>query len=128
MDKVKRIHEDFHLGICVKLSKDLFGFAKDLVMIFVYIPPEGATVYSKLEDKNDIVILEKLVSNIHEAHECYIGICGDLNARTSVPRNSCDTQKNGFGLSLIELCNDLNVHIVNGRVDGDLHGEFTCVT
>ena len=79
-------------------------------------------------------------------------IAGDLNARTggltdfildnyddsssdqldydefSQQRNSKDMQANNFGRVLVDLCCKLNVHILNGRFDGDKYGEFTCCT
>ena len=41
-------------------------------------------------------------------------------------RESKDKTNNAFGLSLIELCKNYGIHIINGRSQNDLHGEITC--
>ncbi|CAC5366157.1 unnamed protein product [Mytilus coruscus] len=41
-------------------------------------------------------------------------------------RNSCDKTKNHFGNLLLEMCRNNNLFILNGRVDGDKEGLFTC--
>ncbi len=44
-----------------------------------------------------------------------------------IPRQTKDRIRyNSFGRSLVELCRLLNVHMLNGRTNGDRHGEFTC--
>ena len=86
----------------------------------------------------------------------YILLTGDLNARTrdaqdyltddhnkyvtlpenypedpfNMKRNSQDTHAdiNEHGKSLLHLCCSHNIHIVNGRVTGDLEGHLTCFT
>ena len=35
---------------------------------------------------------------------------------------------NGFGLSLIDLCCEYDVHILNGRLFDDIDGNFTCIS
>lgn len=45
-----------------------------------------------------------------------------------MPRNTKDeTTYNAFGKSLVQLWCLLNVHLLNGRVNGDEKGEFTCI-
>jgi len=34
---------------------------------------------------------------------------------------------NTFGRGLLDMCCTQNIHIVNGRVNGDMSGEFTCI-
>ncbi|CAC5386214.1 unnamed protein product [Mytilus coruscus] len=41
-------------------------------------------------------------------------------------RNGCDKTKNHFGNLLLEMCGNNNLFILNGRVDGDKEGLFTC--
>ena len=37
-----------------------------------------------------------------------------------------DTCVNDYGKRLIELCKNARLHILNGRVLGDLNGKLTC--
>ena len=46
----------------------------------------------------------------------------------NLPRNNKDTEKNNYGDELLELCKNYNVHVLNGRLDGDSKGEITCIT
>ena len=45
----------------------------------------------------------------------------------NLPRNNKDTEKNNYGEELLELCKNYNVHVLNGRLDGDSKGEITCI-
>ena len=45
----------------------------------------------------------------------------------NLPRNNKDTEKNNYGEELLELCKSYNVHVLNGRLDGDNKGEITCI-
>ena len=80
-------------------------------------------------------------------------LCGDLNARTgncndvipydsdlpirsffryivdsAIPRTSKYTTVNAQGRYLLDLCISSRRIIVNGRLDGDRHGNYTCYT
>ena len=46
----------------------------------------------------------------------------------TIPRNSEDNIINNFGRSLLTLCQELDIYIVNGRVDGDYTGKYTYIT
>ncbi|CAG2228973.1 unnamed protein product [Mytilus edulis] len=41
-------------------------------------------------------------------------------------RCSMDTSKNAYGNMLLEMCKNNNIIILNGRVNGDKEGKFTC--
>lgn len=47
-----------------------------------------------------------------------------------IPRNSRDThgEINKHGKALLNLCRSQNIHILNGRVSGDIEGHLTCFT
>ena len=38
-----------------------------------------------------------------------------------------DIEKNNYGDELLELCKNYNVHLLNGRLDGNSKGEITCI-
>ena len=44
-----------------------------------------------------------------------------------MPRLSKDTEYNRFGLSFIELCCTFGIHVFNGRLFDDTHGNYTCL-
>jgi hypothetical protein len=68
--------------ICILFSHELMGLDKDILMAFVYIPPEGSSAYNVLEDRNGICSLEDSLSNIANNHDNpYIVCAGDFNAR-----------------------------------------------
>ena len=43
-------------------------------------------------------------------------------------RANCDKETNHYGSKLLSLCKSAGLRIVNGRVDSDREGAFTCVT
>ena len=43
-----------------------------------------------------------------------------------MPRNSKDDTYNRFGISLLDLCCSINIHVLNGRMFDDRNGEITC--
>ena len=45
----------------------------------------------------------------------------------SLSRASRDTVRNNFGNKLLQLCDNNNLHICNGRIDGDVTGALTCI-
>ena len=47
---------------------------------------------------------------------------------SAVPRTSKDTTVNTQGRYLLDLCISSRRIIVNGRLDGDRHGNYTCYT
>ena len=135
----------------LKLEKTYFGFDRDLFICVVYYPPSGSTYTQKLE----IDILNKIsidIGNIKSKGD--ILLCGDFNARTAVnsdficdddhqfipvyhnydtdrnmvKRKSKDPITDGRGRSLLDFCIGNQLRILNGRVLGDMHGQFTCHT
>ena len=148
------VKSNFSHGLVFIVDENLFG--SNLLYIVVYLPPEGSAVY-RSEEMNGINLLEdELVrlKNIYPNHE--IVISGDMNARTgtdddfliddrithlpignwyapsnfNLPRCSRDKPNiiNGHGKSLLDLCKTHDIHIINGRKDGDRNGELTCFT
>ena len=53
-------------------------------------------------------------------------VVGSAGLLRGIPDRSCrDTENNAFGRSLVELCKEMELVILNGRVEGDLQGELT---
>ena len=124
------------------------------VYIFVYLPPYGASAYTSDED-NGILLLESYINQVElKFPNTDLLVSGDFNARTkdcpdfiiddsaeyiplpddyeedrfSMPRNSKDLhgEVNIHGKSLLNLCCTHNIHMLNGRIVGDLPGHLTC--
>ena len=111
----------------------------------VYIPGES----SKHVDKSDYDIISEDIVTLYAMYNCPFVLLGDFNSRTSTlndfssqPEIVCFLEKAGIttcrynfdkkrdsnGSDLINLCNDLNFGIVNGRFGSDKKlGQFTCV-
>ena len=47
---------------------------------------------------------------------------------SAIPRTSKDTTVNTQGRYLLDLCISSRIRIVNGRLDGNPHGDYTCYT
>ena len=45
-----------------------------------------------------------------------------------IARNSMDCVSNRFGEHLLDLCKAVNIQCMNGRVETDKNGRFTCMT
>ena len=127
---------------------------KDIVMISAYIPPADSPYYNDRSVKNNLLLLEDvLVKTQDEFPMAALVILGDLNARTGCwnihkdeetsdeteviecgcanhlkLRRSCDQTVNRFGKILINLCEVYHLCILNGSVQGDIEGNFTCLT
>ena len=137
--------------IAIKLSKHFFKTNKDIIIINTYIPPCNSSYYKRLE-YDPFEALSNEISQL-ESHSDII-VCGDFNSRTKttyegsivqldIPgndapdnstnvclpdRNNMDTRGNSHSDSFIDLATVHNLAIVNGRTQGDLFGEFTCIT
>ena len=115
--------------------------------------PERSPIYSSENDDGIIILNEKLTSIRTVYPNAEIIIAGDLNARTkdlldfipqddldfifgdtdypgdtfNLDRNSKDTiTYNNFGMSLIDLCCEHDIHMLNGRLFDDVDGNITC--
>ena len=143
ISKVAVIKEHF---IWIKISKSLTGHTYDTYCCGGYIPPQ----YSSFYTNNDIDLIQELDKSIIRFSSLgHILITGDLNARTGTRsdiaqfdekdhgelfsesstkiniRNSRDKVVNTWGRKLLEICDNHNMCIVNGRTVGDFQGKFT---
>ncbi|MEW8544973.1 MAG: reverse transcriptase family protein [Candidatus Thiodiazotropha sp.] len=152
---VKRIFSEFDDCVVLLINGRLFDREIDIILCFLYISPEGSSVYSEETGMNGIDIFEnKLFEIVQKYPAANIMLAGDFNARCgehqdilmndtvdfifdddvmyesdefSLGRSTKDKFQNNFGTSLIELCKEYSIHILNGRVPGDIEGEITCV-
>ena len=136
-----------------RLNKNDFGTEEDIYICFLYIPPDGSSAYS-VTDLNAFNVLEDTYQKY--SRKGGVLLMGDFNARTGyledsdtddrhtmfnalqgqlsdIPsweslrsRHNRDDQVNLFGKKLIDFCKSFECRIVNGRISGDLLGQFTC--
>ena len=150
----KRTKQKFKHGIIFDVQPNVCSHP--VILIITYLPPEGAKTYG-LEEPNGVCILEKKILEVKRQYQHHhIIVSGDFNARTknqpvfiindsanhlplpdsydvdtfAIPRNSKDLhgEVNAHGKALLSLCCSLGLHMLNGRVIGDLKGELSCFT
>ncbi|CAG2220095.1 unnamed protein product [Mytilus edulis] len=71
------------------------------------------------------------IETVHSQHDIVdtdnVDILNNLELYDmSKVRCSMDTSKNSYGNMLLEMCKNNNIIILNGRVNGDKEGKFTC--
>ena len=151
---VTPVQQEFKHGVSFILNQEYLG--SEVVFIFTYLPPFGSCAYSN-EEQNGVVLLEEYVNmlEVNYPDSAYI-ISGDFNARTKdspdfiiddaidylplpdmypiddfdTPRKSRDMHGdiNVHGTTLLDFCCTHNMHMLNGRVAGDMEGNLTCFT
>ena len=124
------------------------GFSPQKIQLIVggvYIP--GST--SKFSDANDYDIISEDMFTLNSKYKCPFVLLGDFNSRTGklddfllqnttkenfqklnieTKRYNSDEKIDSNGRNLINLCNDFNLGILNGRFGKDKNiGQFTCV-
>ena len=124
------------------------GFSPQKIQLIVggvYIPGSN----SKYSDANDYDIISEDIVALNSKYKCPFVLLGDFNSRTGklddfllqntakesfqnlnieTKRYNCDDKIDGNGRNLINLCNDFNLGILNGRFGKDKNiGQFTCV-
>ena len=57
-------------------------FNCDILLIVTYIPPMGSAFNGKKKCSDGVIMLENLILDLLEVHDCNIIRCGDLNSRT----------------------------------------------
>jgi hypothetical protein len=147
MQYVSQVHCPFDNMICVKIDKQFIGLDRDLLFVFVYIPPYQSPFYKDSDVKCHIHNVEEFLLNLYEKGESsYLLLGGDFNARigsydfdtddddlvfhkndNSCGRKSLDKVTNIFGKAFISFCNLFDCLPLNGFHSGDTEGNFTFV-
>ena len=150
---VSNVKHIFKHAVFLKLDKVFFHFDENVLLAFAYVPPEASFIHNdSIVGLNCIEQLQETLLELSITNDYHIMCCGDLNARTGklndfiyedkyaykmfkydvdlfqTERVSKDDCVNSFGKSLIELCVNLDVHILNGRKPGVNSNEYTSVT
>ena len=119
------------------------GIEKHVFLFGAYIPPINSNYY-------DSELFEELENDISEFSSMgQIVLLGDLNARTGkyndhiaddkidalpasletsfipIYRNNCDNVLNDHGKHFLQICKNLDLRILNGRIRGDSLGNIT---
>lgn len=138
----------------VKISKQLFNISEDIIIGNIYVPPENSIyrvedAISELEREllnfsvnHKYILLNGDFNSRTGADKDFVELDENENCPVDLPhldyastltqfdmlykRNSNDISKNNYGNKLLDLCRNNNLFILNGRVNGDKHGLFTC--
>ena len=130
----------------------LNGYSNDVIIAGLYIPCEHSTFYNCQEENNGIEDLINELVDVSVADNNLL-LMGDFNARTgdmpdyiiddnvnylefpewwsvdqfNIPRQSRDKNGpiNSFGRSLLALCKQCQIHMLNGRSPNDQYREYT---
>ena len=130
------------------ISKTLFGYQKDILCSFVYIPPYQSPYYRNKDWACQLTKVEEfLVQTLENKSDVTHLVMGDLNARIgdwtleedtsddvfdSKPfcygnRSSKDKISNHFSKYLTSFCNMFKLVPLNGNASNDYDGHFTFV-
>ena len=139
--------------VWLKFDKAFVAQEKDLIFGGVYICPPGSPYYDleHVHVSSAITLLEESILNmILDYQDCKFLLCGDFNARTgnlNTPlynddiddvldfvradttqfRRSEDKMVNTNGQSLLDVCFECNLKILNGCCQGDPEGRLTFI-
>ncbi len=76
---IKSIHMDQDDCIAIILDKQVLGLCKDVIMCFVYVPPEGSSYYNDKNEQNGVYMLEDYLLNLTaKYHDTHMLVAGDL--------------------------------------------------
>ena len=150
------IDNEYSELITFSIDKCLLTTDKSLLCCVVYVPHCNSNFYNN-QNKTGIENLELYIDQVlsRETEEYDLCLLGDFNSRigeekdfidfdscsclpidTSIyspsifckQRHSRDKTVNDYGVALLELCKDYDIHILNGRFEGDKYGNFTFQT
>ena len=144
-------------GLSLLIKNGLFSFTKQLTgtsscVLWVLLGSSESNIHfiigsvyipgynSKFSDENDFDKISEDVLSFGEKYNCPFILMGDFNSRTanltdSLENNrgqpylriSQDTKIDTYGRALINMCNLLNLKIINGTFGSDHDtGKFTC--
>lgn len=137
-----------------KISEEYLNLDSDLLVGNVYIPPENSVykvedVFNEIEQEylqfcsrfKYVLLNGDFNARIGVDLDFYDFSCNLHEESNNIPENiantlhlygmkkyrsSKDLSKNAYGNYLRELCRNNNMFILNGRVNGDMEGMFTC--
>lgn len=137
--------------VAVKLKKSYFGLLRDIVIINIYDSPinssfkksqdddkttleHASEVISKLPKDTGIIILGDFNARIgllHDQDEKHYDPSSDYQTSVNTPelikRSSMDTKINTNGRPFLDFVKNNELGILNGRILGDVFGEYTCI-
>lgn len=151
---VSEINISCNFSVFIPCKRTLFGYDKDLLLAFTYLPPHGSPFYDN-EAMDEVALFEDAILKVvSKVSDVYMLLLGDFNCRTGIladyynfennvhvleefenvfdnfcfPRISCDTTVSCSGRRLLEFCKDYSFYIVNGRLGQDKNiGNYTYI-
>lgn len=102
----------------LEIQEDIFRYCSDLKHVLLF-----GDFNSRCKKLPDFVKFDEYISDVHGLQQLYDENVNVLNyfERYDVPldRNSADDTANSYGYSLLELCRNNNLFILNGRIGTD---------
>ena len=147
-----QINTDCKFALFFYCNKSIFNTDKDVLLSFVYLPPQRSQFYNSTEFSG-IMLFEDVFVGL-PIFDKYLLIMGDFNGRIGelkdtfetdkfvkeleeysdvfdnfdLPRKSKDKLITLFGRRLIDFCRIYSIYIANGRVGNDKNiGNFTYI-
>jgi hypothetical protein len=144
--QVKIVEKDTKYGLWLKIDKDTLNLDKHLFIGGIYLPPSDSKYalqepfeemerdFSDFLSTGNLIVLEDLNARCANLPDYLMNYNGDIkvglesmNDKVDYDcRFNCDTVINSYGRKLLQLCANTDMSIINGRVEGDTPGKFTC--
>lgn len=153
---IVKVIDTYDNTIAIIFDENFLKTEKKILFCYTYVSPEGSSFYDGKIQSNGIQMFEDIIDDIQMQYglDLHLICAGDFNSRIgqkqdfldvsggindplhdfvdidpfNVPRYSKDTIANSFGKSLLSLCCNLEMHVLNGRKHSDMGGEFTYVS
>ena len=97
---VERVHVEYDNMIVLKVSEDLLGTEKPVLLLMVYLPPSSSSYYHETDIQNGVAMIEQCILDVIESlGDLPIILFGDFNARTGNENSdAADTVDCGFDI------------------------------
>ena len=146
---VQKVEKKMKDAIWLKLDKNYFGLNNDLYLCTVYIPPRNSPTYVVSDDGKDmhdtiareigifstlgdVAMIGDMNSRVGSIQEKHYGVDTDSRSddlsrvKIVAPRNTHDIRVNTHGRKLVQLMTNYDMMLANGRICGDMAGNYTC--
>ena len=62
---VEQVHVEYDNMIVLKVSKDLLGIEKPVVLLRVYLPPSSSSYYHETDIQNGVAMIEQCLLDVN---------------------------------------------------------------
>ena len=97
---MEQVHVEYDNMIVLKVSKDLLGTEKPVVLLGVYLPPSSSSYYHETDIQNGVAMTEQCILDVIESlGDLPTILFGDFNARTG--------NENSDAADTVDCCFDI---------------------